>query len=109
MNPMHRTDIEGFGHYEDRREMEQYAGSVGGQGYTTAAAATTYAASAPTYTTNVAAGQYVSGFIPASNTSNVVSNNSLRLSVGICPIRCLVVCFLDLCSALNYVNRSMSM
>jgi hypothetical protein len=75
MNPMHRTDIEGFGHYEDRREMEQYAGSVGGQAYTTASQATTYAASAPTYTTNVATGQYISGVIPATNTTtNVVRN-----------------------------------
>jgi hypothetical protein len=87
MNPMHRTDIEGFGHYEDRREMEQYAGSVGGQAYTTAGAATTYAASGPTYTTNVAAGQYVSGIIPSTTTSNVVSNNSLRLVLDICSIR----------------------
>ena len=77
MNPMHRTDIEGFGHYEDRREMEQYAGSVGGQAYTSASQATTYAASAPTYTTNVSAGQYVSGVIPATTNSNVVSNKYL--------------------------------
>jgi hypothetical protein len=27
---MHRTDIEGFGHYEDRREMELMAGTYGG-------------------------------------------------------------------------------
>lgn len=26
--PMHRTDIEGFGHHEDRLEMEQYAGTA---------------------------------------------------------------------------------
>lgn len=83
MNPMHRTDIEGFGHYEDRREMEQYAGSVGGRQAYTTVAATTYAASGPTYTTNVAAGQYVSGFIPSTISSNVVSNNSLRLVLGI--------------------------
>jgi len=92
MNPMHRTDIEGFGHYEDRREMEQYAGSVGGQAYTTTTQATTYAASAPTYTTNVAAGQYVSGVIPATTTSNFVSNKIFILILGICAIRYLVVC-----------------
>jgi|LauGreDrversion4_2_1035121.scaffolds.fasta_scaffold77619_3 hypothetical protein len=38
LNPMHRTDIEGFGHYEDRREMELTAGSIGGPALATTAA-----------------------------------------------------------------------
>ena len=59
MNPMHRTDIEGFGHYEDRREMELAAGSIGGPALATgryAAPAFTYTTSAPAYTTTVGAG-----------------------------------------------------
>jgi hypothetical protein len=27
---MHRTDIEGFGHHEDRIQMEHFAGALGG-------------------------------------------------------------------------------
>lgn len=85
---MHRTDIEGFGHYEDRREMELKAGSIGGPALATTgygAPASTYTTNAPAYTTTVGAGQYVSGTIPATTTSNVVSIKSLNFKLDDCP------------------------
>jgi len=57
---MHRTDIEGFGHYEDRREVELAVGSIGGPQPATAgfaAPTSTYSSNAPAYTTTVGTGQ----------------------------------------------------
>ncbi len=46
-NPMHRTDIEGFGHHEDRIEMEMRVGALGRPAYATTAPATSSYAYSP--------------------------------------------------------------